>query len=93
MNCEAMMHKMMRPSSLRLHLYLILALLAATNLAGGSIAAWYFFRMSQILTSVIDKDVAFFLVEEHEGVLDAGETLSGEAQLTTILSICRGGDN
>ena len=51
--------------SLRLRIYLLLGLLAATNLTGGTITAWYSSRMSQILTSVIERDVASLRVAEE----------------------------
>ena len=51
--------------SLRLRIYLLLGLLAATNLTGGTITAWYSSRMSQILSSIIEKDVASLRVAEE----------------------------
>ncbi len=50
---------------LRLKIYLILALLVFITLAGGSVMIWYTYRMEDLLSGIVDRDIAAFRVAEE----------------------------
>lgn len=56
---------MWRPVSLRIRIYLILALLVFITFAGGLVMVWYTFRIEDLLTYIIDKNVAAFQVAKE----------------------------